>query len=138
MMENMDVIALTRELGKKIQQEEAFTRFHMAKQTADNDPELQKLLEDFGSKRAELSDMSAADKSDPVKTAEVSRAMRRIYGEIMSNQSMINYNDTKKDYDALMNRVNAIIEKSFNGEDPETADYTPECTGSCATCGGCS
>ena len=136
MMENMDVIALTRELGKKIQQEEAFIRFHMAKQTADNDPELQKLLEDFGSKREELSDMSAADKSDPVKTAEVSRAMRRIYGEIMSNQSMINYNDTKKDYDALMNRVNAIIEKSFNGEDPETADYTPECTGSCATCGG--
>ena len=63
--------------------------------------------------------------------------MRRAYGEIMSNQSMINYNDAKDDFDIIMNRISAIIQKSFEGEDPETADYSAACSGSCATCGGC-
>ena len=83
----LDVIALTRELGKKIQR--------------------------------------------------ISREMRRCYGEIMSNESMMAYNDAKDSYDVLMNRISAIIQKSFEGEDPETADYSPSCSGSCATCGGC-
>lgn len=138
-IEEMDVIELTRALGKKIQQEEVFLHYQIAKQNADNDQELQKIIEDFSNKRTELSEES--DKPDEEKNAvkiqQISREMRRCYGEIMSNQSMINYNDAKDAYDVLMNRINAILQKSFDGEDPETADYSPTCSGSCATCGGC-
>ena len=55
----------------------------------------------------------------------------------MSNQSMIGYNEAKDRFDALLNRVLTIIRKSAEGEDPDTADLTPSCTGSCSTCGGC-
>ena len=135
----LDVIALTRELGKKIQQEDVFVKYQLAKQNADNDQELQKIINEFSDKRTQLSEEN--EKPDNEKSTEriqeISREMRRCYGEIMSNSSMISYNDAKDNYDILMNRISAIIQKSFEGEDPETADYSPACTGSCATCGGC-
>ncbi len=135
----LDVIALARELGKKIQQEDVFIKYMLAKQNADNDPDLQKSLKEFGDKREELSDESGKpeDKKDPKRIQEISREMNRCYAAIMTNQSMMNYSEAKDNYDVLMNRVNAIIQKSFEGEDPATADYVPNCTGSCATCGGC-
>ena len=135
----LDVIALTRELGKKIQQEDIFIKYQLAKQNADNDEELQKMINEFGAKREELSDESGKPEKekDPEKIQQISREMRRAYGEIMSNQSMINYNEAKQAYDVIVNRISTIIQKSFEGEDPETADYSPNCTGSCATCGGC-
>ena len=135
----MDVIELTRELGKKIQQEEAFIKYHAAKQNADNDQELQRIINEFDKKRTELSELSELPEEERSKdkVQEISREMRRTYGEIMSNQSMINYNDAKDEFDIIMNRISAIIQKSFEGEDPETADYSAACSGSCATCGGC-
>lgn len=137
--ETMDVIELTRTLGKKIQQEEAFVRYQLAKQNADNDPELQKIIAQFDEKRTALSEEGEKDddEKDTAKIQQISREMRRCYGEIMSNSSMIAYNEAKDGFDVLMNRISAIIQKSFEGEDPETADYSPACSGSCATCGGC-
>ena len=40
----LDIIELARELGKKLQKEDAFIKYRLAKQTADEDPELQRLL----------------------------------------------------------------------------------------------
>ena len=135
----LDVIELTRELGKKIQQEDVFIKYQLAKQNADNDADLQKIIEEFSDKRTELSKEAGKpeNEKDAQKIQQISREMRRCYGEIMSNQSMISYNDAKDNYDVLMNRISTIIQKSFEGEDPATADYSPNCTGSCATCGGC-
>ncbi len=135
----LDVIALTRELGKKIQQEEVYIKYQIAKQNADNDEQLQKIINEFSNKRTELSEETEKpeEQRDNEKIQRVSRELRRCYGEIMSNQSMMSYNDAKDAYDVVMNRISAIIQKSFEGEDPETADYSPSCTGSCASCGGC-
>ncbi len=135
----MDVIALTRALGKKIQQEDVFVNYQLAKQNADNDEELQRIISAFSDKRTALSEENEKpeEERNGEKIREISREMRRCYGEIMSNQSMMNYNDAKDALDVLINRVSAIIQKSFDGEDPETADYSPSCSGSCATCGGC-
>ena len=138
-IKDMDIIALTRELGKKIQQEDSYLKYQIAKQHADEDEELQKLIGVFDAKRTELSEMSSKPEEERSKdeVERISREMRRAYGEIMSNQSMINYNEAKDEYDIIMNRISAIIQKSFEGEDPQTADYSASCTGSCATCGGC-
>ena len=62
---------------------------------------------------------------------------RTVYAEIMSNPNMISYNEAKDSLDIIIRRISAIIEKSVDGEDPDTADYTASCSGSCATCGGC-
>ena len=63
--------------------------------------------------------------------------MSKVYARIMTNERMIAYNDAKDDFDIIMKRISAIIQKSSDGEDPDTADYIPECSGNCAACGGC-
>ena len=45
-MENKDIIALTREVGRQLQKEEAYIAYQMAKQAADDDQELQKLIDE--------------------------------------------------------------------------------------------
>ena len=47
----MDVIELTRELGKAIQQDERFLAMQIARQNSDNDDELQQLIGEFNLKR---------------------------------------------------------------------------------------
>ena len=42
----MDVIQMTRELGKAIQQDDRYTAYMLAKQANDNDAELQKKQKD--------------------------------------------------------------------------------------------
>ena len=43
----------------------------------------------------------------------------------------------RQELDALLNRVNAIVMQSAQGEDPDTTDYQEACGGNCASCGGC-
>ena len=134
----MDIIELTRELGKKLQKDDAYLKFQLAKQAADEDKELQKMIDEFGLKREEISEETSKSESeqDPEKIQNLNREMRKVYAKIMTNERMIKYNDTKDEFDAMMQRITTIIQKSSEGEDPETADYIA-CTGSCATCGGC-
>ena len=134
----MDIIELTRELGKKLQKEDIYLKYQLAKQAADEDEELQKMINEFGLKREEISEATSKNESeqDPERIQKLNREMRKVYAKIMTNERMINYNDTKDEFDVLMKRITTIIQESSEGEDPETADYIP-CTGSCATCGGC-
>ena len=134
----MDIIELTRELGKKLQKEDIYLKFQLAKQAADEDEELQKMINEFGLKREEISEATSKSESeqDPERIQKLNREMRKVYAKIMTNERMINYNDTKDEFDNLMKRITTIIQESSEGGDPETADYVA-CTGSCATCGGC-
>ena len=134
----MDIIELTREVGKKLQKEDIYLKYQLAKQAADEDEELQKMINEFGLKREEISEATSKSESeqDPERIQKLNREMRKVYAKIMTNERMIKYNDTKDEFDILMKRITTIIQESSEGEDPETADYIP-CTGSCATCGGC-
>ena len=67
--------------------------------------------------------------------------MREAYLKVMQNEKMAAYQAAKEKFDALLMRVQRIIVACSQGADPETADYNPDeddCTGNCATCGGCS
>ena len=134
----MDIIELARELGKKLQKEDIYLKFQLAKQAADEDTELQKMINEFGLKREEISEETSKNENeqDSERLQKLNREMRKVYAQIMTNERMINYNDTKDEFDVLMKRITTIIQESSEGENPETADYIP-CTGSCATCGGC-
>ena len=133
----MDTIALARELGKSIQQEEAYIILHKIQAEADADTVLQTLLGQFNIKRLEINEEQFKKDKDQDKLNKLNTEMREVYSNIMANEHMIAYNDAKGEFDKVMNRVNAIISQSAEGKDPETADYDESCTGSCATCGGC-
>ena len=68
---------------------------------------------------------------------KLNQELRACYASIMKNENMAAYNMARQELDALLNRVNAIIMQSAQGEDPDTTDYQESCGGNCASCGGC-
>ena len=134
----MDIIEKARELGKLIQQEESYIALQKAQADADADMDLQNLIGDFNMKRMSINNEASKKDKDSDKLALLNSQMREDYSKIMSNKTMIAYNEAKDAFDMVANRVLAIVQQSAEGADPETADYsTSSCSGSCSTCGGC-
>ena len=133
----MNLIKQAREMGKAIQASEEYAKLRKAQEANDNDAELQDLIGKFNLKRMELNNLLAKDEKDEEKLGKMNAELRELYQQVMSNVHMTEYNDAKNAMDMLMNQVNAILVMSVNGEDPDTCDPTPSCTGSCSTCGGC-
>ena len=133
----MDVIAMARELGKAIQQDERFIRYAKARLANDSDSALQEAIGQFNIARMELDREVNSENKDDEKVKSLNETLRKIYGDIMSSPAMVEYNTAKAELDTMVNEVNVIISKSIDGEDPETCDLHSGCTGSCSTCGGC-
>lgn len=133
----MDVIELTRELGKAIQADERFVRYNKARLANDNDTDLQNSIGQFNIKRMELEKAVGEEDKDEVKVKVLNEELRKLYGDIMSSAAMVEYNTSKALLDQMMNEVNTILTKTLDGEDPATCDTDAGCTGSCSTCGGC-
>ncbi len=133
----MDLIKQAREMGKMIQASEEYKRLQAAKEKNDNDTELQDLIGQFNLKRMELNNQLAKSDKDDEKLEKLNHEMRDLYQKVMTNQNMAEYEQAKNEMDMLMNQVNTILVMCVNGEDPDTCDPAPSCTGSCSTCGGC-
>lgn len=135
----MNVIELTRELGKAIQQDERYIKYMSACAENDTDTEIQYKIEKFNQLRSELSiEMQKPDK-DADKLTSLDREIKELYDEIMAMPKMVAFNESKAEMDALLTSVNYIISSAANGEDPETCPATPpqSCSGSCSSCAGC-
>lgn len=134
----MNAIEAARKLGSAIQADERYKAFAAAKDVNDNDEKLQAQIGEFNLLRMSLERELSSDEKSDEKVKDYNEKLRNIYGEIMSTEAMIRYNETKTALDELTNDVNMIISMCLNGEDPETCDpHAAGCTGSCSTCGGC-
>jgi len=133
----MSVIESVRELGKAIQQDERFIRYAKAKLANDSDAELQAAIGEFNIARMNLETESSKDERDEEAVKKLNEELREIYGKIMSNPVMVEFNTAKVGLDQMMGEINVIIGKCLDGEDPETCTAESGCTGSCSTCGGC-
>ncbi len=133
----MDIIELSRELGRKIQQEESYIAMQEANKACENDEALQALIGEFNLKKLALNEKISATEQDKDAVAALNTEMRKIYADIMVNENMIKLNESKSQFDTIINRVFAIVSNSANGEDPNTTDYQASCSGSCSSCSGC-
>ena len=133
----MDVIEVTRELGKAIQADERFIRYAKARLANDADVDLQNAIGEFNIKRMELEKAVSEETKDEVLVKKLNEELRESYGNIMANPAMVEYNTAKAMLDQMVNEINTIISKCLDGEDPATCEVSDGCTGSCATCGGC-
>lgn len=132
------IIELSREIGKKIQDEEAYIALRVAQQNCDDDKALQNLIGDFNLKRMAIGNESGKADKDDLKIQAINAEMRECYEKIMANENMKNYNNAKQEIDAITQRVVSIITQSAEGGDPNTVDYTPSCAGGdCSGCSGC-
>ena len=133
----MDLIEKTRELGKLLQDEESYKSMKEAEKKADADTELQELIKEFNLKRLSINVETQKVEKDGEKIAELNKEMQKVYADIMANENMKAYNESKQLFDQVSGRVMTILQNCIAGEDPETTDFDSSCTGSCATCGGC-
>ena len=107
-----------------------------ANKAVEADEALQALIGEFNLYKLNLNEKLTAAERDEEAIKELNTKMRALYADIMVNESMVKLNESKNAFDAVMNRVFAIVSNSANGEDPNTTDYHA-CTGSCESCGGC-
>ena len=132
-----DVIANARQLGHAIQEQEEYKTIMSAKDAADNDEALQALITEFNIKRVAINTEACKTDRDEETLKKLNEEMRTAYSDIMSNEHMKAYNDAKQAFDKVLQRVLAIVQQSADGEDPDTTDYSADCTHDCSTCGGC-
>lgn len=134
----MNIIELTRQLGKELQASEEYKNLIVAREANDNDAELQDLIGKFNLKRIELNSLMSKEEKDQEAIAACNTELQSVYQIVMANPNMVAFNAAKTGLDSIMNQVNTILVKSINGEDPETcAAVEDSCSGSCSTCGGC-
>lgn len=135
----MDIIEAARQLGAAIQADERYKKVMASSKANDSDTALQELISEFNLMRMTIDNEfnKPEEERNEEKIKEFNVSMRQLYGKIMCTDSMMAYSEAKKDFDLVMNKVNAIIEMSMNGEDPMTCEPSEGCSGSCATCGGC-
>ena len=133
----MDIIAMTRELGKALQTDDRYIAYMLAKQVNDEDKELQEQIDSFEKMRYDLSMEMTKENKDTDKIKELDEGIKATYNKIMSNKNMIVFTAAQKSLEQLVGNIQEIITMSANGEDPATCEPSSGCTGSCATCGGC-
>lgn len=133
----MDIIQMTRELGKALQQDDRYIAYTLAKQANDNDAVLQADIEKFTALRSDLNTLMSSENPDSEKLKELDEEIKAVYKKIMSNPNMFVFNSAQNALESLINNINQIISMCANGEDPDTCQPSGGCSGSCATCGGC-
>ena len=132
-----DVIMIARQLGHAIQGTEEYNNLMMAKTAADADNDLQALITEFNIKRVAINAEACKTDRDDETLKKLNEEMRNAYSDIMNNEHMKAYNDSKQAFDKVLQRVLAIVQQSADGEDPDTTDFSEDCTHDCSTCGGC-
>ena len=132
-----DVITLARQLGHAIQDTEEYKTIMTAKTEADSDESLQALITEFNIKRVAINAEACKTDRDDETLKQLNAEMRSAYSDIMNNEHMKAYNDAKQNFDKVLQRVLAIVQQSADGEDPDTTDFSADCTHDCSTCGGC-
>ena len=132
----MDIIEITRELGKAIQQDERYVKYQMAIQVCDEDKELQDMIGEFNLKKKALNRILNSPDEDKSDMKVLDEQVRDIYNKIMAHPSMVNFNEQKSAFDEVMKAISTIITKSAAGDDPDIIDPSA-CSGDCSSCGGC-
>ncbi len=136
MFEDSKIIAMTRSLGAMLQQEKEFVEYMEARQKNDEDMDLQNLIADFNEVQDKVDGLMKSGEKDTAELEMLSNKMDQIYQAIMMNENMSNYNEKRVQFDRLMQFVNRILLVSMNGGDPYSVNEE-DCTGNCASCGGC-
>lgn len=132
----MDLIELATQLALAIQQDDRYFYLDSARNMNDQDEELQQQIGEFNLARIDLNAEINRTEKDNEKIKELNEKVNAIYGDIMSNESMVAYNEAKHDMDALMQHINAILTTAVNGGDPAAVQAPSSCGGDCAGCGG--
>ena len=131
----MDCIDLFKRAAMAMQTDSRYLALDQARKMNDSDEELQNMI---NLARMDLNNEISKTERDDARVAELNEKVNSLYSKIMNDEGMVAYNEAKRDCEALVNYIDAIINTAMNGGDPMTVqEPTSSCSGSCSTCGGC-
>ena len=134
----MDCIDLFKKAASALQTDPRYLELDAARRENDNDAELQNLIGEFNLARLDLNNESAKTETNAARVAELNQRVNALYSQIMASEGMVRYNTAKKECEAMVSHIDAIINTAMNGGDPMIVEEpSASCTGSCSTCGGC-
>ncbi len=133
----MDIIEMARNLGKAIQEDDTYIKLKIAQQAVNDDKVLQDMIGNFNMLKLSANNEMTKDQPNQEKIKSINEDLRKSYSNIMENPKMAEFNKIQEDFNFMINRLNSIIMKSAQGEDPMTADYEESCGGNCSSCSGC-
>lgn len=134
----MTVIEATRQLGKAIQQDEAYKAFSEARAKNDADSALQEKINQINMIRMSYMHEASKEDKDESKMEVLNRQFNETYEEIMANENMKAYTQANAKMEQLMQYISQILALCAEGEDPDTCEPHQEgCGGSCSSCSGC-
>lgn len=136
----MDIIEMTRELARKLQQEDSYILLNTTQQAVEDDEALQEAIADFNMKRYELTQEVTKKDRDDEKIDELDKLVRGMYDDITNNEKMVAYNNAQDNFNEMFEYVLHILQMAATGDDPDSIEK-PEaggsCSGDCSSCGGC-
>ena len=135
----MDIIAMTRDLGKAIQKDERYLNMIASVKRYEESVELNSKLEKFAELRSSIDAEIAKPEGEKNNQlmVEMDSKLREMYNEIMQIPEMVEYNKAKDEMQVLLSFVTQIISGSANGQNPDEIKENDGCSGSCSSCGGC-
>ena len=133
-MQNIEY--LTRELGAALQLSPAYVRYVAARERSEADDGLNEMMREIELVRMQYQHEAAKNEAaDKAVMEGYDAQFRALYGAIMSNETMREFQDAADGVDKLLKRVTGILAGCAKGEDPAT--YEPEQAGCGGDCGGC-
>lgn len=127
-MAAIDIFNKVRELGEMIQNSEEMKSMKDAEAIQEQDETAREELKAFNLNRMNLArDMQ----SGKLSREEAVEKNNKAFDELCEKAPAVkNYIDAKKQFDAMVEQINQILNYYITGMDPS-------CTHDCSTCGGC-
>ena len=116
----MDCIDLFKRAAMALQTDSRYLAMDQARKMNDKDEELQNLIGEFNLARMDLNNEIGKTERSDARIAELNEKVNDLYGKIMADDGMVAYNEAKRDCEALVNYIDAIINTAMNGGDPMT------------------
>ena len=110
----MDCIDLFKKAAAAMQTDPRYLELDAARRENDNDQELQGLIGEFNLKRLDLNNESAKPEPDTAHVAELNQQVNDLYTQIMSSEGMVRYNTAKKECEAMVSHIDAIINTAMH------------------------
>lgn len=139
----MDVLELTRNLAKALQESDEYKNYRKSEMESDNNEELQLSIKKFNDIKTDLDILRTSTNRDEEKMKQLNEELREVYNKVINDPYMVKFNESKALVDNMMDKVNFILTSALNGEDVDKIDLkniTKSSSGCCGSggCSGCS
>ncbi len=124
----MDIFEMSHELGKMIEGSEEMAVLREKDKAQSEDEDAQTLLQEF---QLESMNLSRDIQNEKITREEGQLRYNNAYKKLLEeSESIREYMQAKTAFDAMVNKINGILNFYITGQEPG-------CTHDCGSCGGC-